>query len=35
MCGEPRSKHALIEKRPEIKLKRLVFLIKVMSDIKT
>ena len=26
MCGEPRSKHALIQKRPEIKLKRQFFL---------
>ena len=22
MCGEPRSNHALIQKRPEIKLKK-------------
>ena len=26
MCGEPRSKNALIQKRPEIKLKKPVFL---------
>ena len=26
MCGEPRSKHALIQKRPEIKQKKQVFL---------
>ena len=25
MCGEPRSKHALIQKRPENKLKKQVF----------
>ena len=26
MCGEPRSKHALIQKRPEIKYQKQVFL---------
>ena len=26
MCGEPRSKHALIQKRPEIKYKKASFL---------
>ena len=36
MCGEPRSKHALIKKRPEIKQKKQGFFkMKVRSDIKT
>ena len=26
MCGEPRSKHALIQQRPEIKQKKFFFL---------
>ena len=34
MCGEPRSKHALIQKRPEIKWKQnKFFLMKAISTL--
>ena len=35
MCGEPRSKHTLIQKRPEIKFKKKtsLFELKVRSEI--
>ena len=33
MCGEPRSKHALIQKRPEIK-KNKFFYMKVRATLK-
>ena len=36
MCGEPKSKHALIQKRSKIKYKKnKFFLLKIRSDIKT
>ena len=36
LCGEPKSKHALIQKRSEIKYKKTSFFqLKVRSDFKT